>query len=73
MPRIITMFLAAILLSGCNQFFDGNKAGEEDPATSLPTEERIDSLRLSPAKPEPVKPTSDPRKKNLDTLLPVST
>jgi|GEM_PF-3179326 len=73
MPRIISLFLAAILLSGCKQFFDENKAGEDEPAISSPSEQRTDSLRLNPAKREPVKTPSDPRKKNRDTLLPVQT
>ncbi len=73
MPRIITMLLAAILLSGCKQIFDRNETGEDEPAISSPSEQRTDSLRLNPAKREPVKTPSDRRKKNRDTLLPVQT
>ena len=73
MPRIITMLLAAILLSGCKQIFDRNETGEDEPAISSPSEQRTDSLRLNPAKREPVKTPSDTRKKKLDTLKPVST
>lgn len=73
MPRIITLLLAAILLLGCKQIFDRNEAGEDEPVITSPSEHGTDSLRLNPAKREPVKSTSDPRKKKLDTLLPVST
>lgn len=66
------MLLAAILLLGCKRMFD-EKEVEEKPAITYPADQKADSLRLSPAKREPLKSPSDPRKKRLDTLLPVST
>lgn len=72
MPRIIIMLLAAILLLGCKRVFEQKKV-EEKPVISSPADQKSDSLRLSPAKREPLKSPSDPREKKLDTLLPVST
>ncbi len=73
MPRIITLLLAAILLLGCKQLFEQKEAGEDEPAITSPSEQKSDSLRLNPVKREPLKSPSDPRKKKLDTLKPVST
>ncbi|NND15340.1 MAG: hypothetical protein HKN89_03340 [Eudoraea sp.] len=73
MPRIVTLLLTAILLLGCKRMLDQKEAEKEKPTITSPTDQKADSLRLSPAKREQIKSNSDSRKKDIDSLLPVST